>query len=402
MDGVIQRTMEAFPAMILLGPRASGKTTTAARHAATVIRLDSPAEASAFAADPDVALQGLEEPILLDEWQAVPDVLGAVKRSVDARPEPGRFLLTGSVRAELDRETWPGTGRVIRETMYGLTVAERVSGPTESTLIDRIAEGIDLEPASETPDLRGYIDLALRSGFPQAWFLDDDMDARRWLESYVEQITTRDAMALEPRRDPVLLRRFMDAYAQSSAGVVDDASLLEASGVNRKTAGAYERLLTELLLFDAVPAWTSNRLKRSVLRPKRYLVDPGLFAGILRLGAETVMRDGDLMGRVLDTFVAFHLRSEIASSDTRPRLHHLRTHAGRQEIDIIAELGGGGIVGIEVKATSSPKASDARHLVWLREQIPDRFVAGVVMHTGPRSFRFDGDIIAAPISSFWS
>lgn len=94
--------MQALPAVLLIGPRATGKTTSARRRAASVVRLDRPGEAAAFSADPDAALSGMAEPVLLDEWQAVPSVLGAVKRAVDDDPRPGRFLLTGSVRADLD------------------------------------------------------------------------------------------------------------------------------------------------------------------------------------------------------------------------------------------------------------------------------------------------------------
>jgi predicted AAA+ superfamily ATPase len=79
-----------------------------------VVRLDRPAEAVAFRADPDAALRGLPEPVLLDEWQAVPEVFGAVKRAVDQEHRAGRYLLTGSVRADLEAQTWPGTGRVVR------------------------------------------------------------------------------------------------------------------------------------------------------------------------------------------------------------------------------------------------------------------------------------------------
>lgn len=88
-----------LPALLITGPRATGKTTTARQHAAAMIRLDRPAEAAAFQADPDAALRGQPEPLLLDEWQSVPSVLGAVKRAIDDDPRPGRFLLTGSVRA---------------------------------------------------------------------------------------------------------------------------------------------------------------------------------------------------------------------------------------------------------------------------------------------------------------
>src|SRR5258707_1577279 len=139
-----QRLSELFaqlPALLITGPRAAGKTTTARQHATTTIRLDRPAEAAAFRADPDAALRGQPEPVLLDEWQAVPGVLGAVKRAVDDDPRPGRFILTGSVRADLEQETWPGTGRLVRVPMYGLTVREIERAIDGTTFIDKLVEG---------------------------------------------------------------------------------------------------------------------------------------------------------------------------------------------------------------------------------------------------------------------
>lgn len=123
VDKMLTELMDELPAIMLIGPRATGKTTTARRHATSVVRLDQPAEATAFVADPDSALQGFDEPLLLDEWQVVPGVLGAVKRAVDDDFRPGRFLLTGSVRADLNAATWPGTGRVVRVALHGMIVS---------------------------------------------------------------------------------------------------------------------------------------------------------------------------------------------------------------------------------------------------------------------------------------
>ena len=91
--------------MALVGPRASGKTTTAARYARTVVRLDRPAEARVVASDPDVAIEGLAEPVLLDEWQEVPEVLGAVKRACDAEPRPSLLAaVTGATSGSAMRD----------------------------------------------------------------------------------------------------------------------------------------------------------------------------------------------------------------------------------------------------------------------------------------------------------
>jgi len=101
-DRLIADLLAELPAVAIVGPRATGKTTTAARHARTIIRLDRPAEALAVAADPDAVLHGLDEPILLDEWQEVPQVLGAVKRACDTAP-PGQVHLDG-IGASRDRD----------------------------------------------------------------------------------------------------------------------------------------------------------------------------------------------------------------------------------------------------------------------------------------------------------
>ena len=401
VDSLIDALLAELPAIFITGPRATGKTTTAVRRAATVIHLDREAEAVAFRADPDAAMRGLPEPVLLDEWQAVPGVLGAVKRAVDARPDPGRFIVTGSVRGDLEGELWPGTGRLTRVPMYGMTIREQRGAGASIPFLDRVVAGADLVPASDTPDLRGYVELLLRGGFPEPALRFGEATRRRWLESYVEHLLTRDAEQIDGGRDPARLRRYLESYALNTAGIVEDRTLFEAAGVNRRTAQAYERLLVNLLVVEALPAWTSNRLKRLVLSPKRHVVDPALAGAVLRLDTDLVLRNGDLLGRLLDTFFVAQIRAELATATTRPRLYHVRQQQGRFEIDLLAELAGGRLVAMEVKADAAPSIDSARHLAALRDRFDESFVAGIVFHTGPRAYRLGDRLIAAPISALW-
>lgn len=410
-DPVLRELATELPALLVVGPRAAGKTTTVARMAGQVARLDRPDEAAAFAADPDAALRATARPVLLDEWQAVPEVLGAVKRAVDGGAPPGSFLLTGSVRAAIDTPGWPGTGRIVRVPMWGLTVREQLGRlPGESSFVDRIRDAVHYgEPASlavdagSDVDLVGILSLLARSGFPEAALLDAGRTRRSWLRSYVDQLAERDARALAgTAREPQRLRRFIEAVAAHTATTVELSSLAAAAGINRHTAAAYDDLLDDLWFLDRLPAYSSNRIKRLVRSPRRHVADPALVLAALGLDESDVLSDGTLLGRVIESFVVAQLRAEGALADPPHHLSHLRTDQGRREVDVVVELGGGRIVGIEVKAGSSARPDDGRHLAWLRDQLGDRFVAGAVLHTGPHAYELGDRLVAAPIAALWS
>jgi predicted AAA+ superfamily ATPase len=167
--------------------------------------------------------------VLLDEWQEVPGVFGAARRAVDADPRPSRFLLTGSVRAEHENEVWPGTGRFLRLPMYPMTVRERIGDAGAMSFVDKLADGGTLAVPADTPDLRGYVELGLESGFPQAALLLSGRARRMWLRSYLEDLLTHDVEELEnpatKRRDTERLRRYFEAYALNSAGAADHKTI---------------------------------------------------------------------------------------------------------------------------------------------------------------------------------
>lgn len=403
LDDRLVQLFGELSAILVTGPRATGKTTTAARIAKTVVRLDRPAEAAAFEADPDAALRAQAEPVLLDEWQAVPAVLGAVKRAVDDDPRPGRFLLTGSVRGEIDTATWPGTGRLVRLRMYGLSEREITGQTTGDTFAQRLAtDDLDALPLpADRPDLAGYVELALRGGYPEPALRLSAKTRETWLDGYLEQLVTRDAQALGAIRDPGRLRRYLQANALNSAGTPDHKTLYAAAGLDRKTALAYDALLANLFVLDLLPAWSANRLARLIKTPKRYLIDPALVGAALGLDTAAALKDGNLLGRLIDTFVTAQIRPELQLRSRSPRLHHLRDRQGRHEVDLIAETAADHVLAIEIKVSAAPTRQDARHLTWLRDQLGDRFTAAAVLHTGPNAYRIEDRIMAIPICALW-
>ncbi len=305
----------------------------------------------------------------------------------------------------MTNQTWPGTGRLTRLAMFGLTEREIAGrGDLEYSLIDAIRSSSpdQLRMPSHRPDLVEYVDLALRSGFPVVALPEMPADMRaEWLDGYVAQLLTRDAQELEPGRDSLKLGRYLQAIAAHSATEIDHKKLYDAAGIDRRTATAYDALLDALFVVEQVQPWDDNQLKRLTATPKRYMIDPAMMAAVLGATTGAIVASGKLLGGIIDTFVMSQLRPEVAVRSGRTARRHLRTRNGREEIDVVLENADGSVLGIEVKATAAPTAADARHLAWLRDALSDRFVGGAVLHTGPDAFVLGERILAVPICAFW-
>ena len=407
VDSWLTELVADVPAVLLVGPRARGKTTTAQRHAKTILRLDVANVRDAVLGDPDAVLDEAVAPVLVDEWQLAPGVMAAAKRLVDARPEAGRFLFAGSGGDDAGVDQWPGTGRFIRVPMWGMTRREIEGRVGPSMFIDRIVDGrhgdaLAINLPQVRPDTAGYIDRLLASGFPEANARVSERTRFAWLDSYVDHLVGRDVALIADVRDPRRLRRYLRVLAASTAGEPSTETLLGASDLNRATADRYDALLERLYVTERVPSWSSNRLTRVSSRMKRYVCDPAIAAALIGADRRSILRDADLLGRLLDSFVAAQLRPELRLGRRPATMFHLRQDGGRREVDIVIERSDGLLVGIEVKAGSSVARHDARHLMWLRDRLPPgQLVAGLVLHTGQHVVALDERIWAVPICALW-
>ncbi len=405
VDATLSAGLHNFAGILITGPRAVGKTRTGLRFAASQLRLDDPDDRHLCQADPMGAIIR-PSPLLIDEWQMVPEVLRAVKRRIDDGSGPGTFLITGSARNDLLADMWPGTGRLIRLPLWGLVGRERFGDAAARSLFDRWNDherrfSVPINP----PMLRDYIEIALTSGFPEATFITGEREKARWLDSYFQAIVTRDLPSLHVGsgrpKDTRQFRRYLESYALNTAGVVAHSTVHSRVGIDRRTANSYLDTSVTLGIIDELPPWAGNRRKRLVLeRVKRHFADPGLAAAAAGLTVDDVYSIGDFRGRILDTFITAQLRVE-AEAAGRVRLFHLRTANGDHELDLIAERGPH-LYAFEYKAGRSPTRHDARHLIWFRDKVAgERFRGGVLFHTGPHRHQLDRDIEAVPIAGLW-
>lgn len=410
LDDELDDLLFGLSAVAIEGPKAIGKTATALQRARTIHTLDDPVQLEVAMADPARLLRG-ETPVLIDEWQRVPECWDLVRRAVDRDPTPNRFLLTGSA-TPIGPATHSGAGRIVRLRMRAFSLAERGLGPPTVSL-GQILRGDRPEiDGFTTASLEQYAEEILSSGLPAIWRLSGRaLNAQ--LESYVARIVDKDFMEMgHAVRDPELLMRWMRAYAAATSTTAtletirDAATSGEGTKPTRDTVLAYRSVLEKLWVLDPVPAWVPSRNPISRLsRPdKHQLADPALAAVLLGITSDALLagedagidipRDGTLLGHLFESLVTQSVRvyAQAAEADVR----HLRTKNGRQEIDLIVVRADQRVVAIEVKFARTVKDDGVKHLLWLREQIGNDLLDAVIVTTGPHAYRRADGIAVVP------
>ena len=175
-----------------------------------------------------------------------------------------------------------------------------------------------------------------------------------------------------------------------------DQRIWDSADINKATWKAYEDLLARTHLAVPSPAFQSNRLKRLTTYPKRFLADTALALALAALDTERLRASPSIAGSYLESFVAQQLRPQVDL--VGGTFGHLRTGANQREIDVVIEVGLD-VVAIEVKYSQRPSADDARHLVWMRDELGERFVAGIVVHTGGDTVPLGDRIWAVPVDA---
>lgn len=412
LDDVLDDYMTGLAAISIEGAKGVGKTATALRRAATVIRLEDELQRRLVDAAPD-DLGTLPRPVLLDEWQRHPRVWDLVRRSVDAHAPPGSYLLTGSANP-VGAPIHSGAGRIVSIHMRPLSVAERGLEPPVVSLQALLSGDRPRFRAEATTDLAGYTAEILRSGFPGIRALPKHLRGPA-LDGYVGRIVTRD-FADQGRavRRPATLRNWLAAYAAATAttasynAILDAATPGESDKPAKTTTIAYRDILEQLYLVEPLPGWMPmrNSFTRLGQAPKHHLVDPALAASLLGVDAEALMRgsaepsgvrrDGPLLGSLFESLVTQSVRvyADLASA----RVHHLRTRDGDHEVDLIVEGPGRRVVAFEVKLAPTEDDKAASHLLWLQDRLGDDLADAAIITTGRYAYRRRDGIAVIPAS----
>lgn len=395
-----------FRAVVVNGPRQAGKSTLVRQvqqDRGPVITLDEPGALDAAVTDPVGFLDGQPAHAAIDEFQRGGNgLLLALKAQLDRSDERGQYLLAGSTRFLSTRtlsETL--TGRVGLTELLPFSMGERIG--RQETFLGAVFDA--QLPDAPDAELRrpDYAELIAQGGFPEMVLGPTTHRFRAtWFESYLRTVTAlaNVEQAAEVRR-PELVGRLLDQIAARTAGevvVTDLARELRASAV---LVESYLDVLETLYLVRLLHGWTNSRTNRAKRRRVAHVVDTALAAHLVdQTGDDLARTESKWFGPLLESFVVGELAKQATWTDRPVALAHYRDRDQR-EVDVIIERGRQ-IAGVEVKATATPRLSDARHLAYLRDRVGDRFTLGVVLHTGGQHVVLGDRLVAAPISTLWS
>lgn len=390
------------PAVLLHGPRQSGKTTLALAVGEVrgyhYVSFDNDAILTAAKADPVGFVARLPARSILDEVQRIPEIFSSLKAEIDRHRVAGRFILTGSANVLLvPRLADSLAGRMEILRLHPLAQSE-IAG-TRPYFIDRLFRG---EFKTSLSDRLGG-ELAQRmadGGYPAA--LARRLPARRraWYRDYVDTHIQRDVRDLSRLRSLDTLPKLIGLVAAYTARLINVADLAAPFELTRQTIHEHVTLLERVFLLERLPSWHSNHLSRLVKRPKLHVGDTGVACALLGLDAERLDADRPTFGPMLETFVLQELKRQASGRADPIGFHHYRDRDDF-EVDIVLEDGSARLAGIEVKAAASVNEADLRGLRKLRAVAGKRFVAGIVLYDGEATVAFGDGLFAVPIRTLW-
>lgn len=407
MEERLHGLLDDEPVVVVSGPRSVGKSFTSERvvvaRGGSILRLDDPSERQVAEADPTGYIQQRQKPILLDEYQHVPQVLGAIKAEFSRHgTAPGQYLLTGSVRADLAGATEWLTGRIHRASLFPLSQSELAGTPSTwfaSTVLEsplRLRGWRSPKPARSID----YIERLARGGFPLA--VDRKAASRRrWFTDYVRDTVLRDALEHANIRKPEEMLQLLTLLAARTAQELKAGALENDLQLDRHTISSYLEILSGLFLCHSLPPWHSSRSQRIVKAPKQHLTDTGMATALLGMDVNGLRDNLALSGHLLESFVFSEVTKQCSWLDAPPTMYHYRERGGGTEVDLVLERADGAVVGLEVKLASSVGSRDFTGLRRLRDMAGDRFLGGVLLAAVPAAYVTDDHLAVAPISALW-
>lgn len=395
---LLQEAIRDHPIIVLTGARQVGKSTLLSN--AEPFRnwrfhtLDDFDVLEQAHSNPESLWAGTNQ-VILDEVQKAPELLLAVKKTVDRNPGKYQFVLSGSANLLLMKQVSESlAGRAIYFVLDPMSIGEMNNRPHPDILVRLLHGEFPQEKtlAAAPPDpseaiLRGFMPPLLNLDSSQAW--------TRWWEGYVATYLERDLRQVAQIDALLDFRRIMELAALRSGQLINQSEISRDARLSQSTTHRYLNLLETTHLFDRLPAFTASHTTRLLKSPKAFFNDPALAVFLSGYFELEDLRKSREYGAYFETFIYHHLRILARLMTPSARLYFWRTLAG-SEVDFVLEYGRR-VLAIEVKHTDNPGYRDTAGLRLFLEK-HSKASGGLILYSGSEIKRLDEKIAAIPWS----
>ncbi len=409
LQSTVEETLQWARAIMLHGPRQSGKTTLAKMVAeaqgGTYLSMDNEEMLAAVLDDPKMFLSKQFFPVVIDEAQrAGGRLVYAIKQLVDEEQTPGRFILTGSTNfLTVPHISESLAGRLQILLLWPLSQAELAGN--QSNEIDSWFNSNPAPMHASTLSRNDYLALVCQGGYPEAINLTT-RQKRRWYQSYINTVTQRDIAELADIRKTAAIAPLLKWSAGLTSSQINFSAAARKLHISRPAISKYFEWLQTVFLVQELPAWSRGITANAAMRSKYHISDSGLAASLIGVDADGLASPTEpATGPLLETFVVNEITRQLSASDRAYNLSHFRDTKGT-EIDLIIEADNDDLVAVEIKTTSSPTSNHTANLRWLRDRLdtvaPGAFRAGILLHTGKFAIPNGDRIHMRPINCLWN
>lgn len=373
LDDKLDVYIQTFGAVLLEGPKWCGKTTTACKHARSILKMQDPRQIknNLLIAEtaPDLLLEG-EKPRLIDEWQVAPNLWDSIRVAVDEIGESGQFILTGSATPLIEKTMHSGTGRIARILMRPMSLYESLDSSGLISLKE-LFESSKFHGCKSNLDIKGIAYLICRGGWPQS--IGRDVNASMLIaQQYVRSLYETDINQLDGTiKDPKRIQVFLRSYARNLQTLTKNTVLLEDMKSNdisltESTFYSYLNALTRLFIIEETPAWAPNIRSKTAIRTsnKKGFVDPSIATAALGQSPDSLLKDFELFGFLFEALCIRDLR--IYADQVNGTVYHYRDDHGL-ECDAVIRLDNGEYALIEIKLGGKSEEIAAKNLLKLEE-----------------------------------